>query len=812
MRTTRAVARLGVALGVAGLIALAAPAPAAAQGVCEVLVNGGDVSRHADVEDALVVDVSGPAELVFSGTSRTRASVEVWVEFAGVRWPIPIRTIDTPGRGGAWQTSAVPVADYAWAGVGFYRVAATGGGCDPVEGWVKVVGRSPFTTVAGVTATVVLLIGLTLQVVGLVRAARGRGGLALSTLGGVPAGLGAIVLAQQAGVAPITEVWTATWLVAPGFVGGAANRVLARRGAARGAEAAPPAEAAPGPTAEVEPAEAALPHGREFPETAAPRAEPTTAAPRAEPDAAAAPTTAPAGTAAPVGAPERDPPRSAYALLSCPGVVVAGSEFDLLVGLSETPTPGVPGGPMVRPASSVGPYTLSVQVVADGFALVDAAGRWRRELRVTADAPYPSIGVRLRAEPQPQPIATRGIRAIFSVDGQTIGMAVRSVAVAASLELARTAQELPPEGGVDIEVPPQPAAPDLTVRIVHGVSESDGRLLWTFETRDPAIDLPDGPVGGDIGEHPESFARQLIDQIAGHEGQAGLFQYVMGIANTVTDEVPQEFWDVLRAVAARTGGRPPTILFLSEEPFVPWELAVVDPPLDPALPPFLSAQACVGRWVLARRRPKLPPPVEVKVRRAVVVSGVYGQEWRLVEAEQEAAELSTALGAATVDARLEPLIACLEGQPLAEVLHVAVHGIYNPGGTKEGLILVDGQALDPILVKGARIAGAPFVFLNACQVGTGAKVLGNYAGMAEALLYAGAAGVVAPLWSVDDAVARDVAVRFYRRVLVEGRSPAEVFRQERARFTAGGEGLSSTYLAYQFFGNPAMTLSWSRET
>jgi hypothetical protein len=415
-------------------------------------------------------------------------------------------------------------------------------------------------------------------------------------------------------------------------------------------------------------------------------------------------------------------------LLSCPGVVLVGAEFDLLVGLSETPTPGVPGGPMVRPASSVGPYTLSVQVVADGFVLADAADRWRRELPVTAEAPYPSVALRLRAAPQSEPVATRGIRAIFSVDGQTIGMAVRSVAIADSPELERTAADLPAEGGVDIEVPAQPTAPDLTVRIVHGVSESDGRLLWTFETRDPTIDVPDGPVGGDIGEHPETFARQLIDQIAGHEGQPGLYQYVMGIANTVGDEVPQEFWDVLRAVAGRTPGRPPTILFLSEEPFVPWELAVVDPPLDPRLPPFLSAQACVGRWVLARRRPKLPPPTEVDVLAAAVVSGVYGQEWRLVEAEQEAAELVASLGATAVDARLEPLIACLEGRPRADVLHVAVHGIYNPGGGKEGLILVDGQALDPLLVKGAKLAGSPFVFLNACQVGTGAKILGNYAG------------------------------------------------------------------------------------
>jgi hypothetical protein len=54
-------------------------------------------------------------------------------------------------------------------------------------------------------------------------------------------------------------------------------------------------------------------------------------------------------------------------------------------------------------------------------------------------------------------------------------------------------------------------------------------------------------------------------------------------------------------------------------------------------------------------------------------------------------------------------------------------------------------------------------------------------------------------------------VRFYRRVVEEGQPPAEVFRQERARFTDDADGVSSTYLAYQFFGNPAMTMSWTRD-
>jgi hypothetical protein len=289
MRTTRAVARLGLALGAAGLVTLAAPAPAAAQGACEVLVNGGDVARHAAVEDALVVDVSGPAELVFSGTSRTRASVEVWVEFAGVRWPMPIRTIDSPGRGGAWQTTAVPVADYA-GGRRLRSIAATGGGCTTVEGWVKVVGRSPLTTVAGVTATVVPLDRADAPGLGLVRAVGARAACA-STLGGVPAASARSCSPSRPGSCRSRRSGHHAWLVALG-------RRRRREPRARAAGRRHPRLRPPRPRPSL--AAAALPHGREFPETRRaasgadhrPPRRSRRAAPRAEPDAAAAPTTA----------------------------------------------------------------------------------------------------------------------------------------------------------------------------------------------------------------------------------------------------------------------------------------------------------------------------------------------------------------------------------------------------------------------------------------------------------------------------------------------------------------------------------------
>ncbi len=204
------------------------------------------------------------------------------------------------------------------------------------------------------------------------------------------------------------------------------------------------------------------------------------------------------------------------------------------------------------------------------------------------------------------------------------------------------------------------------------------------------------------------------------------------------DELPDEFWDHLREAKRRTGERPPSLLLLSEEPYIPWELALVDPPLDTGAAPFLSAQATVGPWLLDRKRPTWPPR-QVRVRDMAVISGIYAETtWARLEAsEEEAKQLHTIYKAAEVNAVLSDVLKALSGSPEADVYHFALHGIFDPESVYQGLVLTDNNYLDPLVVRGQRFARAPFIFLNACQVGSGNEVLGNYAGMAEAFLAAG---------------------------------------------------------------------------
>jgi hypothetical protein len=363
-----------------------------------------------------------------------------------------------------------------------------------------------------------------------------------------------------------------------------------------------------------------------------------------------------------------------------------------------------------------------------------------------------------------------------------------------------------PSCGTPLSAPaPPPAAEgqvDLTVRLRKGPSGNPGELAWTFETPHGGMPLPAREVATNVGTDRREFAVQLVHKVNAREGRNGLFAFLRGIGLAVAAEMPDEFWDLLATVNRRVAPRPPSLLLLSEDPYIPWELAVVDPRLDEQKPPFLAAQAVVGRWALGKKKPK-EPPTRVDVKGMAVVRGIYKDMPRLAAAEQEAKDLEQAYQATPVDAVRDKVLEVLGGSPPASLLHFAVHGIYDPQSSYDGLVLVDGQYLDPFDISGTPLAGAPFVFLNACQVGSGREILGSYQGVAAAFLAAGAAAVVAPLWSVSDTIAREIALRFYQQAL-DGPAAAELLRAERAAF--GPASLSAASLAYQFFGHPALRL------
>jgi hypothetical protein len=493
----------------------------------------------------------------------------------------------------------------------------------------------------------------------------------------------------------------------------------------------------------------------------------------------------------------------AYAHLDAPTAAVVGTVIEIEIGLRDHPRAGSGDKPVAPPLDATR-YELTIELVAPDFDVLDGASR--RTLVVTEEDPFPTSRVGLRARPpnegQVGLVRAALMQLLYSIDGTTVGVTAHAIAIAADEAAAAAGAEPPPVApGLPLRLPGQADPPDITVRIVKG--ERDSTLIWSTETAWSDLQGTDGGVQVEIGSAPDRFASGLVAGIEAHKDRSDLGLYLKGVGKTVRNVVPAEFWPLLKEVSRRIGARPPQILVLTADPYVPWELATLPEPIDETVPGWLAAQTVVGRWPLLAGGGLAPPThAPIEVRSSTVVSGVYipPLEW----AEEEATRLIQAYGSDAVSATLPELVALLERGGDSELLHFAVHGRYQPGTTEDGLYLADDTVLGPDVVMGAELRRQPLVFLNACQVGSGEQVLGDYAGLAAAFLRADASSAVAPLWSVDDELAMRVATGFYAAAF-EGEPPAEYLRRKRA--SADGTPDARTYLAYQFFGHPRHTIS-----
>ena len=120
------------------------------------------------------------------------------------------------------------------------------------------------------------------------------------------------------------------------------------------------------------------------------------------------------------------------------------------------------------------------------------------------------------------------------------------------------------------------------------------------------------------------------------------------------------------------------------------------------------------------------------------------------------------------------------------IVHVVTHGVLNDQQPElSGLVLsqVDGSAR-PIdgFVSLADIyklrAPVDLVVLSACHTALGKNLRGEgLIGLTRGFMYAGASGVVASLWQVDDRATAELMKYFYTNMLQRGMGPAAALRE-----------------------------------
>jgi hypothetical protein len=527
----------------------------------------------------------------------------------------------------------------------------------------------------------------------------------------------------------------------------------------------------------------------------------------------------------------------AHPFLAAPDVVEAGEVFDVEIGLSPEAVAGVAGGEMriARPAGEAS-FVLTLQLLADGF---EAPRGWRHELVVRHASPF-DARVKVPLMPLPPPptddpertASLQVIRVEFIVDGARCGDAARNIVVipkGAHLpapHFLATPWAGPPEVPAVMTLAPSPAPVDLEVTLAKpDGNDATGRFLLTLRTPHD-VALPDKPLVVDLGTDARSFAKSVIEEIRDYHGTKAVAQLLRSRGSIIADQLPQPFWDVLTAVAdevrAATPGRVPSLLFYSADPWVPWELAWMENPLDPERPRFLAAQTRMGRWIVGSGGRPAPPATSVDVRTMAAVAGMYqatGGFAPLPMAKAEVDELARLYKALPVPADLDGVLALLDAalergaeKVGADAVHFAAHGQVDPSRPESAaLFMSDGRPLKASFFRRSELGErhAPFLFLNACMVGTGGEVLGDADGFPGNCLRGGFRGLLAPLWAVDDAVAHDLALDFYRRAFGLGGAPeavGSILHDVRRRYGRPSDPVVHTYMAYVYYGHPELTL------
>jgi tetratricopeptide (TPR) repeat protein len=350
----------------------------------------------------------------------------------------------------------------------------------------------------------------------------------------------------------------------------------------------------------------------------------------------------------------------------------------------------------------------------------------------------------------------------------------------------------------------RPAPPDIKVTIKPG---DGGTLHWSFTTPHlpRALLREETPIIASIGTRSQVMSERIVSNFRAKP--FGALDYLLGTGKSIAEHVPAYFWALIETLVMKCGVERPSVLLVTGEPNVPWELAVMPKRLDDAAPPFLGAQLDVGRWVLPSETFSAgePPERSAFTSFAAVVADYRESDAAVLYfAEEEANALVAKYRAAKLSVssfhQTKSALCSDFG-----ILHFALHGQYDVRDEAGAIRLPDGQRIGAELVRGFEMQPNKFVFLNACEIGQGHEDLGSYSGMGPAFLKQGACAVVAPLWSVTDKGAHGVAERFYERVFA-GMSPAEALRHERAQ---AHSSKSVDSLSYLYFGHPLLRIELS---
>lgn len=404
--------------------------------------------------------------------------------------------------------------------------------------------------------------------------------------------------------------------------------------------------------------------------------------------------------------------------------------------------------------------------------------------------------------------------ALFYYKGRPSGKVSRAVRIAGV-----TTQASPPsEERIELS---DGTAADLTVTVT-GAQARDGRQFFCIVT---SRWLDKYKVGvsepWNLPEAAESIVLSLMERFTADATTSNmLLAELRGAGRQLYDASPaifqQAFWDIIDA------GHPVrTIAIITEEPFIPWELMTPYRTKDGRrqMRGALGAEFLIGRWPTPHG---VSPAQKIPLRDSFVIAPKYTPPLAFALSEAKLVTDSFA-GEAIEPADFNGIEQKL-GSKGKTLVHFVCHGQDEETETEairsgdsekrtrnrvQIIRLENGQTLNSTQILGMDGVDTifeeqhPFVFLNACEIGRATPALVGIGGFAKSFIDLGASAVIAPLWSVKDTIAQEIAKVFYQRLLAEPNTPfAEILRDLRLKAYERGHA-EDTYAAYCFYGDPA---------
>lgn len=344
------------------------------------------------------------------------------------------------------------------------------------------------------------------------------------------------------------------------------------------------------------------------------------------------------------------------------------------------------------------------------------------------------------------------------------------------------------------------------------------QITYDYELDSPALNIlgryESKPIASDRQQYVETLYQEIESRWRSVQEDVDAFAAELrGFGGQLLDELfpeplQRQLWENRQEIQS--------IMVISTEPFIPWELVHLKPPGQTFLPDEVCFLGQLGlvRWLYDVGFP--PESITLRPDRCRYVIPHYpDSRYQLPQAEQEAQFLEQTFQATAIAPQPNPVRQALESASF-DLLHFAGHGQADHGSTATANLLLEGRieggkyistSLSATTVsqycRFQTVKNKPVVLLNACQIGRTGYALTGVSGFAQAFLKGAAGAFIGSLWAVGDRPARVFSEALYMALLA-GSDLAEASRKAREKAKTAGD---ATWLAYVVYGHPYLKVT-----